>query len=98
MLIRIVRLTLTPERLPDFLALFERVSPAIRAIEGCEHLELLQDMTHPNIVSTYSRWTSEAALENYRQSEFFKKTWKETKTLFAAPPSAHSYRIMGHGG
>ncbi len=31
---------------------------------------------------TYSRWQSEAALNQYRDSELFKSVWSFTKALF----------------
>jgi len=90
MLIRTVRMTFAPEAVPDFLAMFEETSPQIRAVNGCLHLELWQDHRFPNILTTYSHWTDEAALQAYRESSLFLTTWKKTKTWFAAPPVAHS--------
>ena len=91
MLIRIVRLTLHPEKVEAFHTLFSRAAPEIRAFDGCRHLELWSDATYPNIVATYSLWANEDALNRYRNSEFFRTTWGRTRTLFAAPPVAYSY-------
>ena len=89
-LIRIVRLTLEPEKVDEFMQMFASVHSKIRLFEGCIHLELLQDTTFPNILTTYSLWTDESALNAYRSSVLFQKTWRKTKTMFAAPPSAFS--------
>ena len=94
MLIRIVRLTINPLHLDDFLALFDRISSTIRNTEGCEGLELLQDRLFPNVLATHSLWRDESYLEAYRKSDFFKSTWTTTKSYFAAPPSAHSYQTL----
>jgi quinol monooxygenase YgiN len=91
MLIRIVRLTLHPEKIEAFKSLFSRVAPEIRAFDGCGHLELWSDAMYPNIVATYSHWAHEEALNRYRNSEFFRATWGQTRSLFAAPPVAQSY-------
>ncbi len=91
-LIRIVRLTLKPEKVEAFLTMFDAIKTKIRTFEGCEHLELLQDADYPNVVSTYSLWQDEKALLNYRNSAFFKEVWPRTKTMFAAPPTAFSSR------
>ncbi len=91
-LIRIVRLTLAPERLDDFMEMFNTIKSRIRGSAGCLHLELLQDTRHPNIVTTYSRWTNEAALNAYRNSALFNEVWPVTKDMFAAPPVAFSCR------
>ena len=89
-LIRIVRLTLSPEYVADFKTLFSEVKDRIRASAGCLHLELLVDATYPNIMTTYSIWQHAAALDAYRNSELFSVTWKRTRTMFAAPPLAFS--------
>lgn len=89
--VRLVQLTFHPERIEEFLALFDNVAPQIRSFDGCEHLELLQNSTFPNVFSTYSYWDSEASLGKYRKSDLFITTWAKTKKLFAAPPKAVSY-------
>lgn len=93
MLIRIVRMTFHPDELDTFLTYFDASSPKIRAREGCEHLELWRDERHPNICTTYSHWTDDAALQAYRESDLFRATWAKVKPLFAARPVAHSYRV-----
>jgi quinol monooxygenase YgiN len=90
MLVRTVRMTFRPDRVDDFLALFRASAPRIRAFPGCHRLALLADARYPNVLTTYSLWEDEAALDRYRASALFKTTWAETKPLFAAPPVAHS--------
>lgn len=92
MLIRIVKMTFKPEKLEEFLALFELVKHKIRDTEGCQHLELMQDYDQPHILSTYSVWQSKEALNNYRHSELFKTTWAKTKVLFDDKPLAFSLK------
>lgn len=92
MLIRIVRMTFQPDKVADFLAIFRSSQPLIRNFSGCQHLELLQDLQHPAVYSTLSHWESADALENYRQSELFRKTWAQTKVLFGDKPEAFSYQ------
>lgn len=95
-LIRIVRLTLHPDEVPAFLQMFEDVKGKIRASAGCMHLELLVDASYPNIMTTYSVWENEEALNAYRNSDLFRQTWKKTKRMFAAPPLAYSsFKIDG---
>lgn len=88
-------MTLRPEAVPEFLAMFRETSPLIRGFVGCEHLELWEDARFPNILSTYSLWSGEDALEAYRRSDLFRETWTRTKRWFAAPPVAHSHRSRG---
>ena len=90
MLIRIVRMTFIEEKIPEFMAVFTASKAQIRAFEGCQHLELLQDANQTNILMTYSHWENAQALENYRQSTLFKNTWAKTKILFAEKPIAFS--------
>lgn len=94
LLIRTVRMVFRPDAVPAFLDLFEATAPRIRAHTGCRHLELWEDLRYPNVLSTYSVWDGEEALEAYRRSDLFRTTWARTKTWFAAPPVAHSQRAV----
>ena len=87
-------MTFRPDRLDDFLEIFRASAPHIRAAEGCHHLALWQDLRYPNILSTYSQWEDETALNHYRESALFRTTWAQTKPLFAAPPIAHSQQVL----
>ena len=90
MIIRIVQMSFREDGVADFQALFAERKSRIRHFEGCLHLELWQDAQRPEIFFTYSHWLSEAHLNHYRYSAFFKETWGLTKALFAAPPQAWS--------
>lgn len=89
-LVRIVKLTFAEENIPLFLSNFEEVKEKIRAFEGCNFLELYRDKNNTNVFFTYSYWSTEADLENYRHSSLFKSVWAETKPLFCAKPEAWS--------
>lgn len=91
-LVRIVRLTLAPVHVDDFMDMFNTIKSSIRHTAGCLHLELLQDTIYPNIVTTYSLWEDEAALNAYRNSPLFTEVWPKTKAMLAAPPVAFSSR------
>lgn len=90
MIVRIVQMTFRTEAIADFKELFEERKERIRHFDGCRHLELWQDSGNPAIFFTYSHWESEAHLNHYRFSEFFKDTWGRTKALFADKPQAWS--------
>ncbi len=90
MIIRIVKMTFDPNRVPDFLENFEKNKDKIRGFEGCKHLELLQQEDKPNVYFTYSWWDEPQSLENYRHSQLFKGVWAFTKTLFTDKPEAWS--------
>jgi heme-degrading monooxygenase HmoA len=90
MIVRIVQMTFHKELVDQFVELFEARKQAIRGFRGCTHLELWQDSVHENVFFTYSNWDSEADLNHYRFSEFFKDTWGKTKALFADKPQAWS--------
>lgn len=90
MIVRIVQMTFREDKVQEFTALFEERRHAIRGFDGCNHLELWQDNNNPNIFFTYSKWESQAALDHYRFSEFFKDTWGKTKALFHSAPQAWS--------
>lgn len=90
MLLRSVRMTFHPDRVDDFLRLFDTSADAIRAFPGCLHLELWQDERYPNVLSTFSKWEDDAALAAYRKSELFSATWEAARVCFASAPTAHS--------
>jgi quinol monooxygenase YgiN len=97
-LIRVVRMTFRPEEVPAFLENFEAYKILIRNFPGCRHLELWQDENQKNIFVTYSHWESEAALNQYRDSQLFKSVWSFTKTLFSEKPQAWSTKKLQEVG
>lgn len=91
MIIRIVKLTIHPEKIAEFKAIYEANMKLIKDVEGCEKLELLQEKgRYSNVVMTYSYWESEEHLANYRDSQLFLNIWKTVKPLFCAKPEAWS--------
>jgi len=90
MIVRFVKMTFKPDKMDEFLQLFSEVKTKIRSFEGCEHLELMQDVNKKNIFFTYSKWVDEASLNQYRFSELFKNTWTKTKPLFLEKAEAWS--------
>ncbi|POY37386.1 antibiotic biosynthesis monooxygenase [Solitalea longa] len=93
MIKRIVKMTFAPEKVDEFLTVFEDSKALIRNFEGCQHLELLNDVNSTNRFFTLSFWQSETDLDNYRQSELFKTTWAKTKPLFIEKAEAWSLSI-----
>lgn len=82
MITRIVKLSFDPKKVNEFLIVFESSKQKIKEMNGCNSLELLNDINSPNIFFTYSKWNSEQDLNNYRNSELFKIVWAKTKILF----------------
>ncbi len=90
MLVRIVKMTFKTDKVDTFLTNFNENKEKIRNTNGCNFLELYRDKTNPNIFFTYSYWETAQDLENYRNSNLFKKVWKKTKVLFNDKPEAWS--------
>ncbi|MFY9309141.1 MAG: antibiotic biosynthesis monooxygenase family protein [Bacteroidia bacterium] len=90
MIVRVVKMTFKPEHVEEFLNVFHTYKQYIRKSEGCEKLELLNDIHSPTIFFTYSHWNSESDLNNYRDSELFSTVWGKTKMLFEAKAEAWS--------
>jgi len=90
MIVRIVKMTFEPEKVEEFLKIFQASKQLIRNMQGCNHLELLNDVQSKNIFFTYSYWDSENDLDTYRKSDVFKEVWSKTKVLFEAKPEAWS--------
>jgi (4S)-4-hydroxy-5-phosphonooxypentane-2,3-dione isomerase len=90
MIIRIVKMSFAPEKVNEFLLLFNSSKKEIRHFPGCTHLELLNDRNSPEVFFTYSHWEKESDLENYRNSSLFAGVWSQTKVLFNDKPLAWS--------
>jgi quinol monooxygenase YgiN len=83
-------MTFQPEKVDEFLEMFDQKKEAIRATEGCQQLELIRNIDEPNVMMTYSFWTDEEHLNNYKKTDVFAEVWPKTKALFAARPEAWS--------
>ena len=94
MLKRIVKMTFRKEEVEVFKQIFANNWKLIRGFEGCSHVELLQDKNNPCVFFTYSIWKDEIAVENYRNSELFKRVWAGTKVLFDGKPEAWSLSVV----
>lgn len=80
MITRIVKMEFRESEIDRFIAIFESKKQDIRSFSGCYGVKLLQA---GKTFFTYSIWEDEAALNNYRSSDFFQETWATTKVLFA---------------
>ena len=90
MIHRLVKLTFQPIYVSTFLEGFVHLKPKILAMPGCQHLRLWQSTSSPHVLFTYSIWDGEEQLSEYRQSEFFRNTWAQTKKWFSEPAEAWS--------
>ena len=90
MIIRIVKMTFQEQHISSFRAIFNSNKKAIADSKSCSYVSLLQDQNNKLIFFTYSHWESPADLEAYRNSDFFKSVWSQTKQFFAEKPAAWS--------
>jgi len=90
MLVRIVKMTFSADKTDEFQVSFHNVKDKIIEFEGCELLELYRDKSDSNVFFTYSYWQSEEDLNRYRNSDFFKEVWSNTKKMFTKKPEAWS--------
>lgn len=90
MITRIVKMTFRPGTEADFQQVFRDSQPVIKTFAGCIEVNAFNDVANPLVYFTISKWESEDALNNYRNSEFFMQTWTKTKALFADKAQAWS--------
>ena len=94
MIKRFVKLTFQADKTDEFIHIFETSKDKIRAMSGCQHVELLRDATTPNIFFTLSLWDTEGSLNAYRHSDLFRTTWANTKVLFSDKPAAWTTKMV----
>lgn len=94
MIIRFVKMTFQEQYVEEFLAKLDERKERIRSFEGCQYLQILQDVNDQRIIFSHSYWDSEAALDNYRHSDFFQETWAFTKPKFAEKAEAWSMESL----
>lgn len=97
MVIRIVKLTFKAEHVDDFLHYFETIKHQVNSFEGCLGMQLIQDIHNPHVITTYSHWENESALDNYRYSETFNHIWPSIKIWFGARPEAWTSQVRFDG-
>ncbi len=94
MINRIVRMSFEPDKVEEFMQVFENAKERIAGFDGCEGLTLLRDAHQSNILFTYSYWKNQDCLNKYRFSELFKDTWAKTKVHFNDKPLAWSLEVL----
>ncbi len=98
MITRFVKLTFKEREIPTFIQIWEESRIKISSFEGCRFVEMFQSKSPENVCFTYSIWESEDALNKYRHSDLFQKTWARTKALFDGKPEAWTTDSHGFGG
>lgn len=83
-----------PNKVEEFKRIFESNWERIKNFDGCEHVELVQVESEPEIFFTYSHWQSEQHLNNYRNSKLFESVWGATKKLFNDKPQAWTVKEL----
>jgi quinol monooxygenase YgiN len=82
MITRIVMLNFQPDRVDEFLEIFNQNKQVLAKSDGCIRLEIFKRTNDTDTYVTISNWQSEEHLEMYRQSELFKDIWSKVKPLF----------------
>jgi quinol monooxygenase YgiN len=90
MIKRFVKMQFQPGRTEHFIKVFTDNWKAIKSFEGCSHVELLRDASDPCTFFTYSIWKDQESIEQYRNSDLFKRVWGTVKPMFADRAQAWS--------
>jgi len=88
MITRIVKMTFEKDKAEVFSDFVNTIKETVAGFDGCQDLIVYRDIHSPTIFFTYSKWDSEEKLDTYRNSDFFKSTWKQTKEWFAEKAEA----------
>lgn len=89
-MIRIVKMTLRPEKVNTFIQVFAQAQEQIQRFEGCRYTKLVKDIHDETTYLTISEWENEIYLNRYRESDFFAQVWKAAKTTFSDKAMAWS--------
>lgn len=87
-------MTFDPDKLDEFVQVFNGSKEQIAAFPGNHGLKLLQDAHEKNVFYTYSLWFDDDSLQRYRKSELFKTVWAATRALFIDKPQAWSTLVV----
>jgi autoinducer 2-degrading protein len=82
MITRIVMLNFQPDKVDEFLEIFNQNKQVLANSDGCICLEIFESTSDIDTYFTISNWQSVEHLERYRQSELFKYIWSKVKPLF----------------
>ena len=82
MITRIVMLNFKPDKVAEFLEIFNQNKQLLAKSDGCIRIEIFKSTSDIDTYFTISNWQSEEHLERYRQSEIFKEIWSKVKPLF----------------
>lgn len=94
MIVRIVYLPIKPDGLETFGQLYSNVVQQIRNCPGCEFVQLVTDTLGQGDCYAISHWHSEAELEDYRHSPFFRSLWPQVKKLMRDQSWAQSCVVL----
>ena len=94
MIVRIVKMTVKKEHIDEYISFTASLKARIIAFEGCQYLDILQDIDNPRVVFSYSLWDTPEHLHAYRGSDFFKRSWARIKLWFDEKPEAWSTKML----
>jgi quinol monooxygenase YgiN len=87
-------MTIKEEHVAEYIAFTASLKAKIKAFDGCQFLDILQDVNNRNLLFSYSLWDTEEHLDLYRASKFFKETWATIKPWFDDKPEAWSTEML----
>ena len=82
MITRLVKITLRPDEVNNFLEIFKEVKETIASFDGCHHVELLQDLHAPYIFSLTASGKTSIILINTASLHFLRILGNVLKCFF----------------
>lgn len=93
MIQRIVKLTLSKQTdLEAFRVIYDARNPMKNKVKGCRSVKIMKEINDENVYYTVSMWDSDADLEAYRSSAYFKETWPMVKAHLAVRAEAFTLK------
>lgn len=72
--------------LADFQQLMLTLNNEIRCVDGCKHLEVLNDKADNLTIFSMAIWESEKAIDKYKKTDLYKTVWKQLNEYIAGEP------------
>lgn len=93
MVVRLVALRVQTDRQAELAAVLAESYPRVRAVSGCQGIQILQDVTDSLRYVSWSLWDTVEALEAYRAGPVYAEVWPRIRACLAERAQAQTLEV-----